>query len=106
MKELTDKYLITEVSLSSLKAFKSVPKVLKTMGFWKDVLIIIQDIYDLQNERIPDDEKEEIVSKNVELLRYLLKKNNVSPLYTDMVTAGLQVALKHANIRLSNLRIR
>ncbi len=93
-----DKYLVTE-------AKTSVAKVLKKLSFWKDVLIIIQDIYDLSNERIPDSKKREIVNNNIDTLKYLLKKNNVNDLYVDMAAAGLQVALKHAGIKMSNVRI-
>lgn len=91
----SEKYLMTEGSGSA-------SKVLKKLGFMKDVLIVIQDIYDLANVRIPDEEKEDIVDKNVRLIKHLMKKNNISEFYVDMVASGVQVALKHAGVKLSS----
>ncbi len=97
----TTKYLVTEKSFIARNK-GSVSKVLKSLTFWKDVLLIIQDIYDLANEKIPKDEKEAIVQKNIELVKYLLRKENISEFMVDMVAAGLTVSLKHAGIKLSS----
>lgn len=102
MNDITaSKYLLTEKKGFIARNQSSVRKVLKSLTFWKDVLLIIQDIYDLANEKIPQDEKEEIVQKNIELVKYLLRKENISEFMVDMVAAGVQVALKHVGIKLS-----
>ena len=87
--DTVDKYLITEKKTN----------IFKTLRFWKDVLIIIQDIYDIKSERLSPDEKQKKIDKNIELIRYLLKKNRVEPLYRDMIAAGTEVALKHVGVR-------
>lgn len=94
MMDTVDKYLITE---KSTNAFKS-------LRFWKDVLIIIQDIYDLNTQGLSPEEKQIKTDKNIGLIRYLLKKNNVQPLYRDMIVAGTEVALKHAGVRNQKIR--
>lgn len=98
--QLMEKHLVMNEVFGAPKK-SSIAKVLKSISFWKDILFLIQDIYDMANEKIPHDKKEQIVLKNVEVIKYLLRKNNVSDLYVDMAAAGLQVAFKHVGIKLS-----
>lgn len=91
--ELMKKYLVVD------NIDEGVMSVMKSLSFWKDALLIIQDISNLKSKKVKPDEKSKIVQKNIETLKYLLKKNRVSDLYVDMISAGLDIAMKHAGVR-------
>jgi len=70
----------------------------KQLRFWSDILIIIQDIYDIP----PKTSRKEInakIERNLQLVDYITKKHKFNKVYQGMITTGMQAALHHAGYK-------